>query len=753
MKHLFTLLAVIIITGGCGGTDSSIPTDIEGAYCNPTCAAAGPCVGTAHWGVCNNMCWDLLSSQANCGACGLVCDASKICSNGVCVPNTLVCAAGQTPCGTQCVNTTSDPINCGGCNVACPAGQTCNLGQCSCPNGGLFCGAACVDRLTDSLNCGGCNVVCSAGKTCVSGNCACAANQLLCSNGCIDPKTDANNCGTCTLACKGGRTCQAGTCVCPTGDQLCGDSCADLTSDVNNCGSCGKKCTGGESCITGVCQCAAGQTKCDGQCIDTSKDPKNCGACKTACFSSETCTSGACRAEIGADGCDGAAQGITLSEVAAYQAVKIPLASGQKEVASGSRVAAIVQNKNLLFRAFVKPDSGFTARELSARVTLKNGANQDQYYAKLKPSKSSTDADANSTFQINVPASKIQAATEYSVELVECGGTGSGTAGASRFPATGMAKLSATKTGTVKLTYIPVKYNNLLPDTSEKVLAIYQKYLDAMYPSVAFETSIGKEMSAQAGFLGLQWSTVLDQLRSKRASESPPDDVYYFALIKPAATFEEYCRTSCTLGISYVAGVNDGDVRVAMGAAFADEMTGTTIAHELGHSHGQNHAPCAPGGQISGVDGNYPYTGAQCGVWGYDAHTEKFMDPVKNLDIMSYCHPQWISDYTYKALTKRIIEVNTSPFKLVNTADMALWRVAILDSQGARWGIPFSKPKTPYGEPEDVIVLDQSGNIIKTVTGYRTIISSDENAAMVLVPEPEAGWYAIKPAGWPALVY
>ena len=30
------------------------------------------------------------------------------------------------------------------------------------------------------------------------------------------------------------------------------------------------------------------------------------------------------------------------------------------------------------------------------------------------------------------------------------------------------------------------------------------------------------------------------------------------------------------------------------------------MLHEVGHNHGRSHAPCAPGGGITGVDPNYP---------------------------------------------------------------------------------------------------------------------------------------------------
>ena len=69
---------------------------------------------------------------------------------------------------------------------------------------------------------------------------------------------------------------------------------------------------------------------------------------------------------------------------------------------------------------YVVPGSGFTAREFSARVTIKNGTGEDQYFAKQRITKASTDADTASTFQVLVPKDRIQADTRYSIEVVEC---------------------------------------------------------------------------------------------------------------------------------------------------------------------------------------------------------------------------------------------------------------------------------------------------------------------------------------------
>jgi hypothetical protein len=68
-----------------------------------------------------------------------------------------------------------------------------------------------------------------------------------------------------------------------------------------------------------------------------------------------------------------------------------------------------------------------------------------------------------------------------------------------------------------------------------------------------------------------------------------------------------------------------------------------TIGHELGHNFGQDHAPCGP----SDFDINYPYPDGTIGSWGFDPRNNSLVDPSKYYDLMSYCGPDWVSDYMY----------------------------------------------------------------------------------------------------------
>lgn len=77
------------------------------------------------------------------------------------------------------------------------------------------------------------------------------------------------------------------------------------------------------------------------------------------------------------------------------------------------------------------------------------------------------------------------------------------------------------------------------------------------------------------------------------------------------------------------------------------EATGSSAAHEIGHNFGRRHAPC---GNPNGVDPNFPYQNASIGVFGVDTLDERLLDPDLTHDVMSYCGPEWVSDYTYEGL-------------------------------------------------------------------------------------------------------
>jgi hypothetical protein len=129
---------------------------------------------------------------------------------------------------------------------------------------------------------------------------------------------------------------------------------------------------------------------------------------------------------------------------------------------------------------------------------------------------------------------------------------------------------------------------------------------------------------------GTNWSGLLSELNAVRVAEA--SGRMYYGVVRVG-------YTSGVAGLGYIG------VPTAIGWDYPSSGPGV-MAHEFGHNFARLHSPC---GGPSGVDTQYPYAGAQIGVFGYDVVAGVIKFPVLR-DLMSYCDPAWISDYTYKAI-------------------------------------------------------------------------------------------------------
>jgi hypothetical protein len=470
---------------------------------------------------------------------------------------------------------------------------------------------------------------------------------------------------------------------------------------------------------------------------------------------------GSAEAGLPADGCSGLAHGLTLSKLALYQAVEIPLMQDGVVAATASRTASVVLGRAALVRAFVKLSTDWVAREIAVRLHLASGGRETVLYAKKTVSVDSQPGSLESTVQIDVGGDLIAADTRYWVEAVECAPGQAGVLARPRFPDSGDAALDARPTGKLRIAFVPIEFGDLLPDTSDVAIAIYRNYIAAMYPTTEVVTSVVKGFSytpteglwteGYADYI----TDLLDWTTARRSYDNPADDVYYYGLFRPAASFDEACGdTDCVDGMGYVNTDKSrfgAGYRVAVSFSFADEYSARTIAHELGHNHGRNHAPCD---DPNNPDLSYPYAGGSIGVWGYDRRDRSLKDPAKVTDIMGYCKAIWISDYTYQAFLERIAYLNgVTAADVRGTAEPARrWRALWMQGTEVRWAQtpPVSAP--PAGATATARILDAAGNQLDTVTVYMQQVSLP-NTLMVLVPEPQTGWHAIELPGKPPLAF
>jgi len=132
----------------CGACDDEAETcDGSRGRCVDNCADADPCgeQGSVNplgyeqgcdvspgMRVCDGVCTDTLADDANCGFCGVACEApGSRCDGGGCV-----CPGEAVLCLGECVLTDSDPRHCGGCDRGCdPDWESCRDSVCVCRAG------------------------------------------------------------------------------------------------------------------------------------------------------------------------------------------------------------------------------------------------------------------------------------------------------------------------------------------------------------------------------------------------------------------------------------------------------------------------------------------------------------------------------------------------------------------------------------------------------------------------------------------
>jgi hypothetical protein len=420
------------------------------------------------------------------------------------------------------------------------------------------------------------------------------------------------------------------------------------------------------------------------------------------------------------------ATGIRISEIAVYQGLKTTLMKDGAAVTDSS--VPIVEGKDSLVRVFLKLDTDWSAREVVVRFVPEGGAALEN---RVTPTSDSTEAALTSTVNFDLKGDQLTPGFSYTVEIREAAPDvkGAGTSDGARWPVEGASPMGAQDTGEALLvTIIPVKYtadgSGRLPDMSDAAIERLRSMMYNLYPTRKVEFTIAPEMAWSTAVQpsGSGWSSLLNAIARKRQQDAVPVNVYYYGLFAPADSIVSYCGGGCVAGLSSLSrSVTDAWARASIGLGFGGKAGGLdaagTFVHEVGHAHGRNHAPCGLGGQQA--DSKYPYMNATIGVWGYDLVTKKLIDPAgKNRDMMSYCEPMWISDYTYKALFTRVQGVNAAAYVIPPPDQPAAWRSYIVDGDGRVSGGDLVIPNGIIsGETRAVERIGHDGSLLR---GSRT---------------------------------
>lgn len=142
------------------------------------------------------------------------------------------------------------------------------------------------------------------------------------------------------------------------------------------------------------------------------------------------------------------------------------------------------------------------------------------------------------------------------------------------------------------------------------------------------------------------WERLLNQVNTLRRSEvGTGGSKVYYAVVP----LDDGDRTTWYPG-GGIQGIGFIGIRSSVGLVDLPDLNvnGSLIAaHEFGHNFGQDHAPCNL--PVSESDPDYPYDGGVIGQYGFDMDNFVVI-PKSRADVMGYCRPVWVSDYTYESL-------------------------------------------------------------------------------------------------------
>lgn len=419
---------------------------------------------------------------------------------------------------------------------------------------------------------------------------------------------------------------------------------------------------------------------------------------------------------------DLAVTGLSLAQVVQDDSGTVPLIRGGLPVVVNLDITA---DAPIVTRAWVRAscrDAGGLRWADSARLDLPVAAVANR---------------AAPAIQLRMPSDRLVPGLGCFAELDNAAQVPDSNRANNRWPRNGTQAVPSVDVPALDVTFIPIILggdNGSTGNVSAANLEAYLQTVRAVLPLARINARVGAPFSTSTTFGGGgegAWVAILRELEAKRQLDRATG--HYYGVIRPGPgiTFVQFG------GFGFISGRTAMSIQV--GWFTRESQARELVAHELGHNFGRLHSPC---GGAAGADPSYPYADAGLGARGWDvfsvAQSPSVRAPALGAearDVMSYCRPVWISDYTYKGMIAgREILGRAAPAGEVllvrGTVDGATVR---LDPVHA--GSGATTPEAEVGA--DVDLLDAGGNVV--ASRRVALLRPDHGGALQLVaalPQP-----------------
>jgi len=437
-----------------------------------------------------------------------------------------------------------------------------------------------------------------------------------------------------------------------------------------------------------------------------------------------------------------------LTRVTFNQGSQVSLIEGEQVVTGQPLVA----NRAGLLRVFVEPTADWQPREVVAVLEWDPGIDSLPVLVlehARTPTGPSSDGVRSSTFEFLVPAEYVLGGAAWRVSITEPDPDRPTGGDDARWPRDGGYEgLPAPGGGTLDILLVPIAYNvdgsGRLPVTTPEQITILEDWLFRVYPTHTVNIEVDEPWTLTYAVSpgGQGWENVLLDVTSLRDERNVPPSTYIYGGLRPTDNAAEFCGGGCVAGLSWRADQpQDVQSRTSIGLLYGGEGAAGTMIHEVGHAHGRRHANCGP---VQTPDPAYPHPDAELGVPGWDPFSDTLIGPTERSDMMGYCPPRWISDYTWDALEARVRWVNSN---FAIEGETSTWRLVSVRASGrgsVRGTIRRQMP--PSGEPVHAEWLDEAGKVVASVEGRMRPWEHIDGAA-VLVPDAPADARALRLGG------
>lgn len=296
--------------------------------------------------------------------------------------------------------------------------------------------------------------------------------------------------------------------------------------------------------------------------------------------------------------------------------------------------APLVRGRDAMLRVFLRADraSFYTP---SVRVRLYDGQTLLATLA-APAAEVPVELDRPSlarSWNVPIPGRLVQPGMRVLVEADPANAVPRAPGSVTTYPADGVPLAADVRTvAPLMLRMIPIRQqlSGTTGNVSTANTDVYLAPLRAMFPVEQVDVDVRAPFTTSyVAATSSGWSSILREISALRAVDGSTR--HYYGVVNTNGS-----------GIS---GVGYLGTPAAMGYDRLPDAA-QTLAHELGHNFGRAHAPC---GNPAAPDAAFPTANAVLDVLGFDVQAGVVRGAVYR-DLMSYCTPEWITWYTYRAI-------------------------------------------------------------------------------------------------------